>query len=639
MIFIFFSALLFGLVHPLSKIILSNGISLYWFCLLYILIRLIAIAPYIILKGHYKFTKKTNLLLLIAIGFVGAFLQLTEFAGIDKGLPVPLVTFLVYTHPVWGIFLSRIINKEAFQWESWLKLSLGIAGIYLILLSSSFTNLQISNPIDLILPIVAGLLISLWVSLSKKLQANNSSVNHFTISFYYDTFGLLTLLGIGVLNNELFTLPVDFISNSSNSFSIIFYSIFIGLLPNLLFYIGINKTTAFAASLILLLEPLIATITSMFLWDYTLSPPFIIGAFFILIISLPFKGILKKIFPATAAILLVATILIPEIASSKDKKIYFIEMAPADLNDNYTTNDELRMILASYELSLQQAKKISPECRVELSKKIEHNSEEYLYKHTKSLSKKLNSNTILVGFSRSSFARLVAKATGPTKTYGISIGAATTDLKKYNSNFYTIASPWISQWEAIHNKMTHVGCNINNTTASFGSDGLSLFFKEEYHKKFKINDKANKNLSCYFIAKNFSNSIDELSSLLKINKKIYIFGIGDWNYHKNELNSLLKNRATTAAIFSPSGWISTLNENSILFSKKLKSLYKLDASPVAAYTYDSMLLAHYSICNGISFDKAIKDSNFNKYLLRNYTQINNFGNFISKMNLIDHGVK
>lgn len=126
MIYVLFSALIFGLVHPGSKLILGHGIDLLSFCILYVGIRLLVQVPIVIKNKQYRLTSGKQALTLLAIGLVGAALQTTEFMGIADGLPVPVVTFLVYTHPIWTLLLGAAINKDKISRSSILKIGLGI---------------------------------------------------------------------------------------------------------------------------------------------------------------------------------------------------------------------------------------------------------------------------------------------------------------------------------------------------------------------------------------------------------------------------------------------------------------------------------------------------------------------------------
>ena len=88
MILVLIAAILFGLVHPGSKLILGTGLDLITFCMLYVAIRLLAQIPVVVRNRSYLLHSKDEAWILICIGFVGAILQFSEFSGIASGLPV-----------------------------------------------------------------------------------------------------------------------------------------------------------------------------------------------------------------------------------------------------------------------------------------------------------------------------------------------------------------------------------------------------------------------------------------------------------------------------------------------------------------------------------------------------------------------
>lgn len=288
MFHIFIASILFGLVHPGSKLIMSSGLDLISFCLLYVLIRFLAQLPFMISQHRYLVGNAKAWLYLAAIGLTGAGLQLCEFAGIKDGLPVPTVTFLVYSHPVWSLLLSRVINHEPLSLVSFLKLSSGLIGIICIVEGSpSFYQADLPT---LLAPMTAGVLIALWVSLSKQVKSLGTSI--WTISFYYDFFALLALLAIRIQrpgSSMTLTELARWLQSPLHLASILAYAIFVGLVPNLLFYTGNATTTARAAGLILLIEPLVATLVSHFIWIDRLSDFFFVGALFIVITATPIE--------------------------------------------------------------------------------------------------------------------------------------------------------------------------------------------------------------------------------------------------------------------------------------------------------------------------------------------------------------
>jgi drug/metabolite transporter (DMT)-like permease len=302
MVYIFVSAILFGFVYPGSKFILGQGLDPLSFCLLYAMARLAVQGLIALKKRSHRVADASILISLVTIGVVGASLQFCEFTGVSSGLSIPIVTFLAYSHPVWSFLLSRVINGERFNLMSLFQVVSGLFGIVLIA-GSSFAHLNLSTELSaklalklLIAPLIAAILIALWVSLVNK--AKHQGTSTWTISFYYDLFALCALIGLRTFHGvdsmalgELFA----WVAVPVHSLEIVGYAVLVGVIPNLLFYHGNASVGARAAGLILLIEPLVATGVSHFVWHDELSRYFCVGAVFVLLAGLP-KGIVVRCF-------------------------------------------------------------------------------------------------------------------------------------------------------------------------------------------------------------------------------------------------------------------------------------------------------------------------------------------------------
>ncbi len=281
--FILLSALLFGLVHPGSKFFISAGLDLLSFCELYILFRLLLQIPVMLVSKKFELPTRKQLLLMISIGILGGALQLSEFSGIASGVPVAVVTFLVYTHPVWTLVLSRVINQEELNLESVVRLLIGFTG--LVFISRSQWSQHTYPLVALVPALTSGLIIALWVTLSNK--AKKEGLSTWSISFYYDLIAFMSLGAFAIIRGQHVLSDFSWLLDAAHVAKMIFYALFIGLLPNLLFYHGSLKTPARSAGLALLLEPLVASLTAWWVRGDRLSSWFICGAILILLTGVP----------------------------------------------------------------------------------------------------------------------------------------------------------------------------------------------------------------------------------------------------------------------------------------------------------------------------------------------------------------
>lgn len=287
---IFVSVLIFGLVHPLSKLILDQGVPLSYFCALYIGIRFLFQAPFLFLQNKSSTRQsKTVYLPLLFIGLVGALLQIFEFKGIHQGLAPATVTFLMFSYPLWILIFNLLTKSQSIGLAELLQSGAVLTGVFLISRDGSshldWTSIhRIST--QLIYPLLAGVLIALWITLSNRLRKRG--VGTLQLSAYYDLFSLVALLGIfGGQMIEDWSRFLAWTQTTNHIYGIVLYSTLVGLLPNFLFYHGSRTASSHFAGSAMALEPLFSAIYSALIWQSTISPLFWIGGIFILLANMP----------------------------------------------------------------------------------------------------------------------------------------------------------------------------------------------------------------------------------------------------------------------------------------------------------------------------------------------------------------
>jgi len=252
---------------------------------MFVVARILFQLPVVWKSGGVHVGSKSEWKILMALGLVGAALRVTEFAGIVDGLPVSLVSFLIYLHPVWTIFFSRWLNNDPIDAFKVLKIGAALLGTSLICDLSSVNEFK--HVLALWSPIVAGMLISLWICLSTRAQREGTSV--VSISFYYDIFTLVPLLTYSLLRMDAndWMQTVTWISIPQNVLIMGAFTLITGVLPNYAFYFGLVRSTALAAALLMLFEPIASTLIAVWAWGEPISSSFYWGAILILLINLP----------------------------------------------------------------------------------------------------------------------------------------------------------------------------------------------------------------------------------------------------------------------------------------------------------------------------------------------------------------
>lgn len=643
------ATILFGLVHPGSKVILGTGIDLISFCLLYILIRLVAQTPLVLKKKHYIINSKKLFLVLLALGIAGALLQYLEFFGISEGLPVPVVTFLVFSNPIWTTIISVVTKEAKINVKLIARVTLGLVGIYLI--TNGTNNLYASSFIQLLPPIAAGVCISFWVVLSSKARKLGASV--WTISYYYDLFAFIALGSVFLTSDQTSLIGVSqWLQSPTNAGLIVAYSIFIGLLPNILFYKGSGLISPVAAGLILLLEPVISSLVSATVWGDPLGLVFVIGAGLVLLSALEMRltWLLKHYKysrPRLGSTISVILLLFALTESGRASTIYVVDIVPVN-KANYIVSDELQQIKAAVLSAKEQlSNKNGCASKTNIEFLLKNGTSEDLFKTIKTIAKN-DPQSIVIGLSRSNFARIAAKASVNSPLKVISIGASTTDLKGINPNTYSVASPWLYQWQSVNEELTTNKCDTTNTYGIFNdSEHLSNKYKELFlrnydpkkalnHRTLKTKPFKGQSNLCFFIPLNFGQSRPIIPQLLKAAKAPLIIGMGDWNIFSDEINSLLKELdLKNGVVKSPTGWVPEVSKKSKWFSHHMKHKFNNTPSPIAAYAFDGASVAINHLCKTKNkpLEQTIKESR----LLRNYKGITEFNNFNSPMLMVTFG--
>lgn len=283
MLILFLGVFLFGLTHPLGRIFLDNHLSVQAFCLMFLFLRVLLQVPVVWITDTFRIDSARQFRQLAVLGAVGALLHFSEFKSLGLGISVPAVSFLVFMHPVWTQLIRIVIYRDVFTLGKFLRVSAAVLAIGLILSPEWSGGL---SPSRLIVPLIASVAFSLWVILSERTQ--RSGIPMVRMSFYYDLFSLLLLAAIGTGEG---TIIADLQSLSSIPQALFFllfaYSLFVGLVANYLFFIGIRSQGSMAGSYALLLEPVFSTLLSLQLFGGTLNVSFLIGAVLILLVNVP----------------------------------------------------------------------------------------------------------------------------------------------------------------------------------------------------------------------------------------------------------------------------------------------------------------------------------------------------------------
>lgn len=279
---IIISAIIFGLIIPGGQFFFNLGFSLYEVSTYSLLFIFILTTPFLIIKRSMPF-HKNNFVFYIVYGLIGALLQLTQFGGMVFGTSVAIVAILIYTQPIWTTIFGKIILNEKITKMKTVAIIVAFVGTFIIISPWKINN--IGSTIGIISALFAGIFLSLWIIFARKTAINKEY--YINILSAYSLFSLLWLLALFPLLSRLtqnylvVRLSYDF--PSIYFFYFLVFSFLAAFLPNSLFYKGIEKIEASKAGIILLLEPVVASLIGVIAFNQYLSSTIFLGGGLIII--------------------------------------------------------------------------------------------------------------------------------------------------------------------------------------------------------------------------------------------------------------------------------------------------------------------------------------------------------------------
>lgn len=279
---IILSGILYGTITPGAQILINRGfasLGISFFRSFFVTVLLLPV----VLKNKRFLPERKQLPFFIIYGLNGAALEVMMFASLALGVPVALVALLLYSQPVWTIFLGKIFLNESITRRKLLAAVVGFSGIAVLVKSWEVGSVE--SVFGIILAIGAGFLLSIWIILGKK--SANLNQHYITTTFSWSLFGAAWLILFYIFGNLFFpsneTFKFSFELIPSSWFYLIVFASLSGLLPHLLFYKGVMTVSGSITGIILLIEPATATLLADIIFSQKIGFELIVGGALILL--------------------------------------------------------------------------------------------------------------------------------------------------------------------------------------------------------------------------------------------------------------------------------------------------------------------------------------------------------------------
>jgi drug/metabolite transporter (DMT)-like permease len=272
------SAALYGTVTVGGEFFRQLGLSLYEVSLYPLAITFLIVFPFSMKKYA---TRREMLPFFVSYGFIGALVQLLQFGGIVLGVPIATVSFLLYMQPIWTTLLGKLLLRERITLHKGLAVVLATCGV-LVLIQGEGVRGDVSGIFSAIL---GGVFLALWVIWGRKSGLRRQ--HYLTATAGWSGSSSAWLLVLWPLFFVMTRNPA--MSRLSLSFPLrywIFLTVFAvvaGVLPSLLFFRGLQTVPASTAGIILLLEPVTASLMAALFFKQPLGLHTVSGGSLILL--------------------------------------------------------------------------------------------------------------------------------------------------------------------------------------------------------------------------------------------------------------------------------------------------------------------------------------------------------------------
>lgn len=282
-VFIVIAAIFYGTIISGGQFFVNLGLSLYELSLYPLALMSLVIWPIFFLVKRKYLIKKEALLFFVVYGLIGAIATIMQFAGVVLGVPVAIVAFLLYTQPVWTVLFGRFLLKEAVTARK--MLAVGIAFIGIAFLIKPWSAESVGSAAGIISALVAGIFLSLWVIWGRK--SGIAKQHYMTTTAGMMAFSAAWLLVIWPFITLFIREPA--ITRLSFSFPPVYwlylmvFALVASMIPHTFFYRGVQRAEASIAGIILLLEPVSASILAWLFLSQSIGINVLLGGALILL--------------------------------------------------------------------------------------------------------------------------------------------------------------------------------------------------------------------------------------------------------------------------------------------------------------------------------------------------------------------
>ena len=270
-IYVLLSGLGFGFIGIFSRLAFQSGMAvgelLFW---RFMIASLILGAGLLAFRRKWLFLSRKQILISMALGCLGYAVFSSFYLNSIEGLSIPLAVLILFTFPLFVNIGSYVFLKERLSKKQFASLILASIGLLILLWGPMF----VESSIAVVYGFSAAVTYAIYVLVSGQMQKN---VNPLASSFYVILAAGLTLF---IFHRPDVTAILNF--SEIQILSILGLAIICTIGPLTLFLAGMQHIPSSQASVIVMIEPVVATIAAYIFFQETLTVPQMAGALIVL---------------------------------------------------------------------------------------------------------------------------------------------------------------------------------------------------------------------------------------------------------------------------------------------------------------------------------------------------------------------
>lgn len=297
----------------------------------------------------------------------------------------------------------------------------------------------------------------------------------------------------------------------------------------------------------------------------------------------------------------------------------FLQIAPVSLN-TYVLEGQVRIMERVSKLAADDFFADNKDCKVTFRSNALLRSDEDLFKAIKKVAATGSSaQSVVVGFTRTDFARVAARAAVGTNLVGLSSAAISPEPHRINSRFVSLGSPVADHWAVTRRLLQDNGCSKESTQGIFVfGDAWSGYFREAFEGAgyatgldlARVFAPESATLpqpvtaaKCLFLGLPSTRAAQALARLRASGYTGTVVGTHDWTFSSPEVRAAMPKKSPLPfRVLAPVLWQAKENANSQRWRDRLFKPTEI-VEPLHVSIYDSVRLALGHACGKLNLLK------------------------------------